>query len=411
MFKARFFLLSLLVCAPAAAQQAEFAPSFGRYMPLYPGMYFNGGYAQDDRDSTFDQDGVERDSAAPQAGGKTSFPEKSALASFTWHFPMFESQNVTFFSSRTHLARVNLRYTDTQTEGRLAAFAADTSDDASTDADDLRNNGSGIGDLTLEFGSFLYGSKTPDWRERERTQLAVLLTIGATIPTGIYDRDAPINSGDNTISIHGQLGLHWQPWRGGFVDAGAGYREYFQNYDPEFGATAPANQGDDIFWDVSFGQRLLSGLYGTVFATRREGDPNLYENPRFAPNAPAPGNANPVTPAANDTFPTPGVYFDRGTEFTTAGLSLSYFLGQRWLLALNYSQPQSGKSGQFQLPFTTREPAGCTIPSTGCTIATNGSVLADGMGPARSYSSDRLMVTATYNFGLGDTFTCTGCKE
>ncbi len=410
MFKARLFLLSLLVCGPAAAQQAEFAPDFGRYMPLYPGLYFNGGYAQDERDSTFDQDGHERDSAAPQAGGKTRFPEKTALASFTWHFPMFESQNLTFFSSRTHMARVTLRYTNTRTEGRLAEFAADTSDDASTDADDLRNNGSGIGDLTLEFGSFLYGSSTPGWRTRERTPLAVLLLFGATFPTGVYDRDAPINSGDNTTSaIHAQLGVHWQPWRGGFLDVGGGYREYFQNYDPKFGATAPANQGDAIFWDASFGQRLWSGLYGTVFATHRQSDPNLYENPRFAVNKPSAGSPNPALSA--DNFPTPGIYYDRGTELTTVGLSLSYFLSQRWLLAVNYSQPQSGKSGQFLLPYTDRQPAGCTIPSTGCTLSEGETVLVDGMGPARSYSSDRLMLTATYNFGLGDAFTCAGCRE
>ena len=35
----------------------------------------------------------------------------------------------------------------------------------------------------------------------------------------------------------------------------------------------------------------------------------------------------------------------------------------------------------------------------------------DGMGPARTYSTDRLSLTVTYSFGLGDPFTCTGCEK
>ena len=54
------------------------------------------GYLQDDRDSTYDQAGHEQDTAVPTAGGSTSFPEKSLLGSFTWHFPMFESYDVPF---------------------------------------------------------------------------------------------------------------------------------------------------------------------------------------------------------------------------------------------------------------------------------------------------------------------------
>ena len=108
----------LLGASAVAAQDA--VPQMGRYMPLYPGMYFNGGYLQDDRDAVFDQGGVERASAAPSAGGRTAFPEKTLLGAFTWHFPMFESYGLTFFSSRTHLARVSFSYTETSTDGRLA---------------------------------------------------------------------------------------------------------------------------------------------------------------------------------------------------------------------------------------------------------------------------------------------------
>lgn len=393
-----------LVLLAAGVAQAQEVPGLARYMPLYPGMYFHGSYVQDDRDAVFDQQGVERDSASPSTGGQTAFPEKTVVGSFLWHFPMFESQDLPFVSSRTHLARVTFSYTDTQTEGALAVFAANSADDASTEADKLENDGSGNGDLLLEFGSYLYGSSARQWRERQRAPLAIVAIAGANLPFGAYNRDAPINAGSNTAWLQGRVGAHWQPWAGAFVDAGAAYRVYYQNYDANFGRTAPTEQGDDKFADVSLAHRVFRDLYVGVSGTKRKGARNMYENPRFAPNPPPPGPTTSMAPA-------PGTYFDDGTALETVGVSVHYFVTQRWLAALHYTQPQSGKSGEFDLPYNEHSPAGCKNGAVNCTTTPDSVVHVDGLGPARSYSSDRLMLTLTYNFGLGDAFTCTGCRQ
>jgi hypothetical protein len=398
-------LLAGLLAASAGAQ--ELPPMFGRYMPLYPGLYLTAGYGQSEQDGSYDRHGNEQDSAAPLAGGQTAFPTRDLVTAFTWHFPMFESSNVPFFSSRTHMARITLRYRDVETEGRLAAFVADTSDDASTDADDLRNNGGGIGDPSFEFGSYLLGSPSDQWRSRTSVPYAVLLLVGARMPGGVNDRDAPVSAGDNTWSAHVQLAAHWQPWPGGFIDAAYGHREHFQNYDAAFGALYPTNQGDDRYWDISLAQRLTSGLYLSAFAKERRGDPNRYESPRFAPNKPPPPNTTPPS----DNYPRPGDYFDDGTELREAGASLALFLSQRWLFGLHYTQPVAGRSGQFLLPYNNRQPAQCTPGGVGCTVTPGATVLVDGMGPARSFSSEHWMLTLSYNFGLGDPYTCVGCRE
>lgn len=397
------FLLSaaLLACSPAWAEEPP--PQFGRYLPLYPGLYFNGGYGQDERDWTFDQSGHEQPSAAPQAGGRTAFPEKSAFGTFTWHFPMFESYGLPFFSDRTHTARMTLRYVDTRADGRLAEFVADGSDDARSEADDLHNDGHGVGDLTLEFGSFLLGSS--GWRTREQHRFAVLLLAGVNVPTGAYDRDAPVSAGSNTWYFQGRLGLHWQPWDGAFLETGFAHRDYTNNEEPAFGALMPHKQGDDRLFDLSLAQRFTRDFYASAFLTRRQGQPNEYRNPQFAPNAPPHPDAN------TDSYPAPGVYRDGGTELQANGLALHYFVTQRWLAALHYTHPQDGRSGQFLLPFREKSPAGCIPGSTGCTSNAGETVLVDGMGPARTYSTDRLMLTVTYNFGQGDAFTCTGCER
>jgi hypothetical protein len=391
-----------LACASAPAQEP--APQFGRYMPLYPGLYFNGGLAQDERDSSFDQLGDSQDSAAPQTPGRTGFPEQSAFGTFTWHFPMFESYELPFFSDRTHTARMTLRYVETRTDGALAAFVADSSDDARSEADDLKNDGHGVGDVTFELGSFLVGSG--GWRERERHAFAVLLLASVNVPTGIYDRDAPISAGSNTWYFQGRLGVHWQPWTGGFLDAGAAHRDYLNNEEPAFGGLMPHKQGDDFMVDLSFAQRLWRDLYVTAFLTHRQGQPNEYRNPVYAPNAPPHPDAN------TDTYPTPGAYRDAGTELQARGFAVNYFITQRWLAALSWTHPQDGRSGQFKLPFSEKSPAGCLPGSTLCTVTPDTStILVDGMGPARTYSTDRLMLTITHNFGLGDAFTCTGCER
>jgi hypothetical protein len=399
----RWAALAAVLCAGAAGAQ-ELPPQFGRYMPLYPGLYLHAGVAQDARDRVFDADGRARGSAAPQTPGRTAFPETATVASLTWHFPIFETSGIPFFSSRTHLARATLRHSRTRADGALAAFAADASDDSFTEADALENNGAGLGDLTVEFGSFLAGSPSKRWRTRTRAPFALLGLVGATLPFGDYNRDAAINAGTNTASAHATLGLHWQPWPGGFLDAGIGRREYFQNYDPQFGALAPTEQGDERAWDAGFAQRLGRSVYFSVFFFDREGEANRYENPRFAPNSsdPAPGTSN---------DPTPGTYRDGGTKLNARGVALHWFVTQRWLAGLSYTHPQYGRSGQFLLPHTVHSPAGCVDGSTGCSSNPGEVILVDGLGPARVYDTQRLTLTVTYNFGLGDAFDCDGCGE
>ncbi len=391
----------LLACAHGAHAQ-ELPPQAGRYMPMYPGLYLETGFSKDDRDRSFDAGGHSRPSAAPQtAGGKTGFPEDAAIAAFTWHFPMFESQWPAVLSNRTYLARMTLRYADTRTEGPLAAFIADAADDARSEADDLKNSGAGVGDVTLEFGGFLAGSR--NWRTRQRSPFALLLLAGVNLPTGVYERDGPVSVGSNTSWFQGKLGLHWQPWDGGYLDAGAAVRDYVDTHEAMFGGLAPFRQGSDVIYDVGYTQRLARDLYlGWTFGFRY-GESNLYRNPQYAPNAPPHPDAN------TDTYPTPGDYRDRGTELKTRTLSLSYFITQRWLAGLHYAHPQAGNSGQFLLPFSTRSPTGCTPGAAGCTIGTGQTVLVDGLGPARAYSTQRITLTVTHNFGLGDAFSCSGC--
>ena len=399
-------LLGASLLASGLALAEEPVPQFGRYLPLYPGLYFNGGYAQDERDWTFDQNGYEQPSAAPQAGGQTGFPEKAGFATFAWHFPMFESEGLPFFSSRTHTARVTLRYADTRTEGRLADFVADASDDPTTEADDLKNEGHGVGDLTLELGSFLAG--TSGWRKGERHPFAVLLLGSLNVPTGTYDRDAPISAGSNTWYFQARLGMNWQPWAGAFLESGIAHRDYTNNEEPAFGALMPHKQGDDFMFDISLAQRFTRDLYAMAFWSHRQGQPSEYRNPVFAPNAPPANNGD---PANTDVFPTPGVYRDAGTELQANGLALQYFVTQRWLAALHYVHPQDGRSGQFLLPFSQKTPRGCVPGAPTCTESAGDTVLVDGMGPARTYSTDRLMLSVTYNFGQGDAFTCAGCER
>ena len=111
--------------------------------------------------------------------------------------------------------------------------------------------------------------------------------------------------------MHGQVGAHWRPWRGGFLDAGATYRIHFANYEPQFGGLAPTSQGDDRILDFSFAQRVLPHLYVMGSFTDRTGEANEYKRVTFGRNAPAAPANTPLT--TNRTFPTPGSYFDDGT--------------------------------------------------------------------------------------------------
>jgi hypothetical protein len=312
---------------------------------------------------------------------------------------------VPFFANRLHTVRLHSGYSRNTTRGALADFARDTSDDATTQADSLGVNSHGLSDLTLEFGSWLVGSS--DWRNHQQTPYSLLLLIGAQLPTGYYDRDAPSSPGNNTGAGHVQLGGYWQPWNGAHLEAGAGYRAYLKNQDPAFGGLHPTNQGDTLFWDASFSQRLFPGWYAGVFADGHDSAANSYADVRFAPNAPA----APSTVPASDNYPTPGVYEDAGTSLLRAGVSLQGFVAQRWQLGLHYAMPLSGKSGEFDLPYSNRQPAGCTVGATGCNVTAGDTVHVDGLGAARVYASPSVALTLRYQFGQGDSYTCVGCEK
>lgn len=397
MRRARVILGALAVLAGTA--QAEAPPQLGRYLPLYPALYVQTNISVDQRDAVFTASGKEQRTAVPSLSGSSSLPEQRLDTMLAWTFPLFET--LPFSASRLYTARIHLGYASDKAKGALADFARDTSDDASTQADSLRTSSSGLTDLMLEFGGWLYGSS--NWRERSDTPFAVLLLGGLRMPVGQYDRDAPANPGSNTLAVHGRLGLYSTPWQNAHLDAGLGYRRYFKNQDPAFGGLAPSNQGNDLSWDVSLAQRLMPGFYIAGFADGRHGKTNAY-SPRFAPNAPPP-------PLASDNFPTPGSYRDDGTELLRAGASLYGFVSQHWLLGLHYARPLSGKSGEFDLPYSNRTPAGCTVGSTGCNVTAGGTVHVDGLGTARVFASDSFTLSLQYNFGQGDSYTCVGCKK
>ncbi|MES2682842.1 MAG: transporter [Pseudomonadota bacterium] len=401
-----WLLRSALALLPGLAGAGDAVPQWGRNLPLYPALYVQTSASFDARDQVFDAAGEEQDTAQPSLSGQTRFPEQRLDTTLAWTFPLFEAAAVPFFASRLHTARIHLGYAQTRTKGALADFARDSSDDSRTQADNLETRSSGVTDLTLEFGSWLAGSS--DWRMRKDTPYALLLLNGVTLPTGIYGRDTPANPGSNTVAAYSQLGFYARPWAGAHLDAGLGYRVYLKNQDPAFGLLAPANQGNDFYWDVSLAQRLLPSLYIAAFADGRKGDKNAYENPRFAPNAPPP----PSTTPPSDNYPRPGVYYDGGTELIRAGASLYGFIGQHWRLGLHYALPLSGESGEFDLPYNNRQPAGCTVGSTGCTVSDGGTVQnVDGQGPARVFASPQFTLSLQFNFGQGDSYTCVGCKQ
>jgi hypothetical protein len=380
-------LLAAGVCGllPGLGQAVEDAgvQAFGRYLPLYPGLYANANLAYDPRDKVFDASGDEQDTVTPNLAGSNEFPQTRGALAFQWYFPMFESEQLPFFSNRLHTARMTFRAAEVETRGPLENFIA---------ANSLENNASGIGDLTLEFGSFLAGSG--HWRERRTTPFAVLALVGVTIPTGEYDADAPANAGSNQYAFHGMLGLHWQPADGWLLDGGLTWKTFDNNEEPAFGANEPAQLGDLVIADLSLTRRLLQGLYLSGFLQYQDGDANEYENPRFAVNPPPPG-------LGMENIPTPGIYADEGTQLFSAGASLNWFFTQNWLAGVHVIAPLDGESGEFVLPFSSQL-AGCQLLNN-CMPAPSGqSATVDGLGGARSYASNIVLLTLGYSFGRGD---------
>ncbi len=378
----RIVVLVLLLAAGAAAAETP-RVEFGRYKPLYPALYGDFGYGREDGDEVFDADGEEQDSALPSLTGASSFPRDTLSASFRWYFPMFEEEQLPFFSNRLHTARLTTRYTRAESEGSIAAFA---------ERNGLEKESSGIGDLTLEFGSFLVGSE--GWRENKAHGFALLALIGLNAATGKHDIESPNNPASNEQSLHFQLGAHWQPAAAWFVDAGITLRRFDENEEPAFGALEPAQRGDETVLDLSVARRLGEKLFVTAFYYDRDGDANEYRDPRFVLNPPAPASGM-------QTFPTPGVYRDGGATLQALGVSLSYFVTQNWLLTLHAFHPTDGESGEFLLPFS-QQPSNCTILNN-CNPQPSGQRRrVDGLGSARSYAGTAFTLTLTHSFGRSD---------
>lgn len=389
-----FIVLMLALGLPAA--QAEVPPEFARNMPLYPGTYLSVGHENALRSRSFDQAGREQAGAVPTFDSVSELPVRITTLDVKWHLPVFEAADVPYFSSRTHFAGVTLRHWRAETDGPLANYQT------AENGEKVIHDGGGLGDITIELGSFLLGSE--NWRERQPRSLAVLAAVGATLPSGTYDHNAVSNFGGNHWTWHGRMGLHWQPWKGAFVDAGVRVDKHETNPEPHFGGLAPWRRGDDLSWDLSFGHRLLRSVFASVHVSDRSGDDNFYLEPRFAPNAPEPADGE-------ENFPTPGIYRDGGTDLREIGIGVTWFAWQRLAFGLHYVVPQSGSSGQFDLPFTNRSPAGCNPDAINCQDSAGDTVLVDGQGSARSFADDRFLLTVRYQFLERDTFTCTGCSR
>jgi hypothetical protein len=400
----RLIALAMLAATACPAVAGEPAPVFGRYLPKYPAIYYSVGYLQDDRDASFDQQGHAQSSAVPTVPGRTSFPEKRMEVSFTSFFPLLEDAGIPYLSTRVHSARLTLRYGKAATEGAVADYIA-TNPEFMPQS---QPGDSGLGDVSLEWGTFLAGAK--EWRTRKDTPFAAVLLFGFDVPVGSYEQTSPVPVGSNRFAYGPTLGLHWRPWSGGFVEGGGGVRAYAENHNPHFGALAPAQQGRDTLLNLSLTQRLFRGAYLGAFATDRRGAANEYRHIRYAPNQPAPDPAPPG--GTTESFPVDGAYRDGGTALRVAGLSFNYFVTQRLMAALDYSHPLSGRSGQMLVPFRQRQcPAGSLPGAITCSESDAGTVLVDGQGTARSFDSDSIRLSVSYNFGHSDLFSCTGCEQ
>lgn len=380
----------LLGLSSAAGAAPELAP----YRPLYPGLYLETSIEIDPRDESFDDDGDRRDSALPLTEGASELPERRLEARLRWSFPLFEQEGYGFLSSRLHTARVTLRYADVDARGVVAKLAQEDPL--------LEVPSSGLGDTTLEIGSYLSGSA--NWRAGRTGPLSTLLLLGLTIPTGEYDADAPANPGTHHPSVHLKLGAHGTPWGGALLDAGLAYRVNGRDEEPQFGAQAPARPGDELLWDLQLAQRIGPGVYGLLGVEGQAQSDNQYDNPRLM----APLQAS--LPLA-DRIALPGRYRDQGTEAIDAALGLRWFVTQRLVLGAHYSRPLSGQSGVFEVDLADRLPAGCNIDAPTCVQVPAGSTPLDGLGSARRFASDRIGLSLTYQFGLGDPYACPGCSD
>lgn len=376
-------LLLLLLGLPQLLYATEPEQSFIPNRAHYPGLYLNLSAAHTTGDKSFDATGEKRDSALPTVSDDSALPRTAFNAQFTWFLALLQDEQTPFFSTRLHRLRATLGYVRTSTKGQLNNFINNNQ---------LQNNSSGVDNVRLEFGSYLFG--TQNWQNGQFAGASGLLNLGVDLPSGAYHSNAPTNAGNNTFSTFAEFKLHWQPAARLYFDTGLRYTSAGSTQEPAFGGLTPANAGDTWQADLAIALRLTESFSLSAFADYANGNANQYRNPRFAPNAPE-------APAGRYAVTVPGVYTDQGTERTRVGLSLHGMLSDNVQLSLTAAQPVTGKSGQFLLPYQFFLD-NCNLTDTCELTATPGpSVLVDGYGAARVFASPHFQFTVTWHIPPG----------
>lgn len=387
-------LAALALSCSVTGVRAQELPEFAPYRPLYPGLYLDVGLAWDGGDAAFDSDGHRHGSALPSLDGDSRLPSTRATARFAWTFPLFEAEGWPFVSDRLHTARATFRWADLAAHGAVAHRDEFDAPEG--------GGGSGLGDTTFEFGTFLAGSG--GWREGRVDRVSVLLLLGVTIPTGVYEHEAVANPGTNRPSEHVKVGAHVRPWHGAFADAGLGWRTSSTDEEPQFGGLAPSRTGDAVSWDAHLAQRIAPAWFVTLGAYGSRAAHNRYDRVTFVPDPPA------ALPAS-DVIAAPGHYRDGGTSSVVGTLALRWFFAPRFAATLQVDHPFAGESGEPSIALLNRTPAGCDPDALTCATSPAGEQRVDGLGPARSLASDRISLSLTWQFGQHDAFTCPGCDS
>lgn len=374
--RARVAALALLFAGTAAANPDLLLDS-GRFLAKYPGLTVGLSLLRDPRDQTFGSDGRRQAGVAPTYGPGSEFPLTRATVDLDWHFPLLETEALPLVSSRLWNARAVIGYADTSTKGPIADAAV---------AQGAPSSKSGIHDIDLAFGPVLYGSR--DWRTRSVTPLSLILLGELRLPVGAQDPDAPNNAGDGVFAWGGRLGGHWQPqtpWLQGFrLDAGVRARWYEADQEPAFNAQTPTQTGRDLAFDATLARRIWRGVHAQVSYYLRDGAANEYRNIRSTPNPPE-------ASLLQEAYPDPAPLRDGGSREQRLQLGLGVFITQRLWLAFAWTHPLSGRSGGVTVPYL-QQGTDCRALGN-CMPREIGSDAIDGLGGARSFASDTVLLS------------------
>lgn len=373
--RAALAALGMLVCGPLAAHPDLLLDS-GRYLARHPGLTVGLSLLHDPRDRSFGADGQRQPGVAPAYGPGSEFPLTQVTVDLENHFPLFEAEALPFVSSRLWTARAMFGYAETATRGPLGAAAV---------ADGAPASKSGIHDLDLAFGPVLFGSQ--DWRSRSATPLSLILLGELRVPIGAQDPAAPNNAGGGVFAWGARLGGHWQAQnpqlRGLRLDAGLRLRWYEADQEPAFNAQTPTQTGRDLEFDATLAQRLWRNVHAQVSYYRRDGSANEYRRIRSSAQPPAAG-------PLQDSFPDPAPLRDAGSREQRLQLGLGAFLTPQLWLSVAWTRPLAGESGRITVPYL-QQPAGCEALGS-CRPTANGSDVVDGLGNARTYASDSVLL-------------------